>query len=74
MSYHIFQKETVNLCFSHTKKINQNHKEGERMSRALHNFHDSKSFALLDTNPTFTAFQDEGCMPLHSKTHVHIRL
>ena len=37
------------------------------MSQALHNFRDSKPFALL-------AFQDEGCMHRHPKNHVHIRL
>ena len=37
------------------------------MSLALHNFHDLKHFALLDTKPTFNAFRDEGSMHLHPK-------
>ena len=69
MNYHVLQKEAVNLCSSqkkkHTKKIT---KEGKNVV-TITQFHDLKPFALLDTKPTFIAFQDEGCMPLHSITH-----
>ena len=66
MNYHVFQKETFNMCFSHKKKQIKKSQKRERMSGALHNFHDSKPFALL-------AFQDEGCMHLHPKNHVQTR-
>ena len=50
MNYHIFQKETINLCFSKQNKTKKRkrkkYNKRERMSWALHNFHDSKPFAL----------------------------
>ena len=73
MSYHVFQKETVNLCFPQKEKNQKNQikikikitKIGNNVI-ALHNFHDSKPFALL-------AFQDEGRMHPHPKNHGHLR-
>ena len=71
MNYHVFQEEAFNLCSWQKKKKNKQTKsqKREKISWALHSFHDSKPFALLDTKPTFTAFQDKICTPLHSITH-----
>ena len=69
MNYHVFEKEVANLCSSQKKHKQKKSQKRERMSWALHSFHDSKPFALIDTKPTFNAFQDEICTPLHSITH-----
>jgi len=56
MSYHVFHKETVNLCFPQKEKKsnqNQNHKNRKECLEHYTIFHDSKPFA--------------GCMHLHPK-------
>ena len=49
---HLSEKDNQSVFFE-IKKKSKSQKE-ERMSWALHSFHDSKPFALLDTKPTFT--------------------
>ena len=48
MSYDVFQKETINMCFSHKNKKQKTKKsqKEERMSWALHSSHDSKPFCI----------------------------
>ena len=53
---------------------NENHKNRKECHECCTIFKIQKPFALLDTEPTFTAFQGEGCMHLHPKIHVHTRL
>ena len=66
MSYHIFQKETVNLCFPQKeKKSNQNHKNRKEC-------HEHYTIFMIQNLLHFTAFQDEGCMHLHPKNHVRL--
>ena len=64
MSYHIFQKETVNLCGKKSKSKSQNKKERHEHCTIFH------CIALLHTKPAFTAFQDNSCMHLHPKKKI----
>ena len=64
MNYHLFQKGSQSV-FSKIKKKsnqNQNHKIGKECHEHCTIFY---NIALLHTKPTFTAFQDEGCIHLH---------
>ena len=67
-SYHIFQKRDSQSMFS-TKKI-QNHKNRKECHEHCTIFH---CIVLLHAKPAFTTFQDEGCMHLHPKNHVHVK-
>jgi len=54
------------------KEKNQNQNQITKIGKNVMNIVQF-SIALVHTRPTFTTFQDKGCMHLHPKNHVHIK-
>ena len=71
MSYHIFQKEAVNLCFPQKEKKIKSKPKSQNRKECHEHCIIFYCITLLHTKPAFTAFQDKGCMHLHPKNHVH---
>ena len=64
-----FKREIVNLCFPQKRKKsnqNKNHKNKKEC-------HEHYTFFMIQNLFALLAFQDEDCMHLHPKHHVHTR-